>query len=177
MPPVCQRGGRFVQDAGRAPRSHARMQQTLPDIDAAARFLASSARLLDRRRYERLFADGPAQPVRDAVAAYRNPDGGFGHALEPDGRTPASQPAAVEAALRFLHEADAWDDGIAAGALAWLERHEADGGGAPFTTEGLEDAPHAPWWAPEPGQPASLALTGALAATLHACRVEHPWLA
>ena len=59
-------------------------------LDAAKTFLATQARVLDRRRFERLFAGGGARPVRDAVAAYRNPDGGFGHALEPDGRTPAS---------------------------------------------------------------------------------------
>ena len=66
---------------------------TSPDVVAAARFLAGNARVLDRRRFERLFLGGEARPVRDAVAAFRNSDGGFGHALEPDGRTPASQPA------------------------------------------------------------------------------------
>ena len=63
-----------------------------PDINAAAVFVAANARLLDRRRFQRLFEDGPAAPVRDAVAAYRNDDGGFGHALEPDCRAPGSQP-------------------------------------------------------------------------------------
>ena len=57
-----------------------------PDFDAAATFVAANARVIDRRRFERLFGDGDAQPVRDAVAAYRNADGGFGHALEPDCR-------------------------------------------------------------------------------------------
>jgi hypothetical protein len=66
-----------------------------PDFDAAADFLAASARVLDRRVFERLFSGGAAAPVRDAVAAYRNADGGFGHALEPDCRAAASQPAAV----------------------------------------------------------------------------------
>jgi len=42
-----------------------------PDFDAAADFLAG-ARVLDRRVFERLFSGGPAEPVRDAVAAYRN---------------------------------------------------------------------------------------------------------
>ena len=61
-------------------------------LDAANAFLAAHARVLDRRRFERLFEGGPAEPVRTAVAAYANPDGGFGHALEPDGRAPG-QPA------------------------------------------------------------------------------------
>ena len=61
----------------------------VPDFDAAERFLAANARVLDRRRFQRLFAWGDALPVRDVIAAYRNDDGGFGHALEPDGRMPA----------------------------------------------------------------------------------------
>ncbi len=73
-----------------------------PDIAAAERFLAGHARVVDRRALERLFQGGAAQPVKDAVAAYRNADGGFGHALEPDCRASASQPAAVGMALRLL---------------------------------------------------------------------------
>ena len=64
-----------------------------PDFDAAAGFLAAHARVLDRRTFQRLFGGGGARPVRDALAAYRNDDGGFGYALEPDVRTEASQPA------------------------------------------------------------------------------------
>ena len=98
-------------------------------LDAAKQFLAAHARVLDRRRFERLFEGGPPEPVRDAVAAHRNADGGFGHALEPDGRAPGSQPAAVMLALRTLHEAGAWDAGLVAGACDWLASVEPDGGG------------------------------------------------
>ena len=86
---------------------------TSPDIEAAEQFLATNARVLERRRFERLFRGGGAGPVRDAVAAYRNPDGGFGHALEPDGRCPGSQPLAIDFALRVLLEAGAWDTALA----------------------------------------------------------------
>jgi hypothetical protein len=149
---------------------------TAPDLDAAAQFLAARGRILDRRRFERLFRGGEALPVRDAVAAYRNPDGGFGHGLEPDGRTPASQPAAVELALRTLHEADAWEDDLAQGACDWLQSNAPTEGGASFVEPTVEGWPHAPWWAPEEGRPASLVSTGQIAGTLHARGVEHPWL-
>src|SRR5436305_14682032 len=89
-----------------------------PDFNAAAAFVAASARVVDRRRFQRLFEDGPAAAVRDAVAAYRNEDGGFGYALEPDCRAPGSQPAATERALRMLHEAGAWDEDAVRGARA-----------------------------------------------------------
>ena len=79
-----------------------------PDFAAATAFVAANARIIDRRRFERLFNEGSAEPVRDAVAAYRNDDGGFGNALEPDCRAPGSQPAAVDMALRMMDDADAW---------------------------------------------------------------------
>jgi hypothetical protein len=148
----------------------------LPDCDAAATFIAGNARVVDRRRFDRMFGGGPAQPVRDAVAAYRNEDGGFGHGLEPDGRAPGSQPAAVEMALRIMDEADAWDDALVRGACDWLVTVAPAGGGAAFAEATFEGWPHAPWWGVEPGHPASLVATGMIAGTLHARRVGHPWL-
>jgi hypothetical protein len=147
-----------------------------PNLAAAAQFLASSARIVDRRHFERVFQDGDPQPVRDSVAAYRNSDGGFGHGLEPDGRTPASQPAAVEMGLRILHETDSWDDGLAAGACDWLESHAPAEGGSSFVEPTVEGWPHAPWWEPQGDGAASLPPTGQIAGTLHARHVEHPWL-
>jgi len=167
---------------------------TSPDIEAAEQFLAASARVLERRRFERLFRGGAAGPVRDAVAAYRNPDGGFGHALEPDGRCPASQPLAIDFALRVLLEAGAWDTALADGACGWLAAHAPAGGGAVFVEPSVEGWPHAPWLVPAKGDseegmgrrvggggPASPICTGLLAGTLHAAAAQaggpaHPWL-
>jgi hypothetical protein len=147
-----------------------------PDLDAARQFLAASGRVLDQRRYERLFADGDAAPVRDAVAAYQNADGGFGHGLEPDGRDPASQPLAIEIALRVLDEADAWAPVLVAGCADWLQANAPAEGGAVGVEQTIEGWPHAPWWAPEPGRPASVISTGQIAGTLHARGATHPWL-
>ena len=145
------------------------------DLDAAEQFLAGHGRVLERRRFARLFRDGPAGPVRDAVAAFRNEDGGFGHALEPDGRGPESQPAAVLTALNVLHETDAWDDELARSACDWLETTEPDGGGTPFVMPGVEAWPHGPWWRPHDGLPASLITTGQVLKPLLERGVEHPW--
>jgi len=147
-----------------------------PDFNAAAGFVAANARVLDRRRFQRLFEDGPATPVRDAVAAYRNDDGGFGHALEPDCRAPGSQPAATAMALRILNEADAWDEDLVLGACDWLAAVAPAEGGAAFAEATLEGWPRAPWWIPEEGHPASLIATGMIAGTLQARSVRHPWL-
>jgi hypothetical protein len=147
-----------------------------PDFDAAQDFIAANARVVDRRRFGRLFGGGPAGPVRDAVAAYRNDDGGFGHALEPDCRAPGSQPLAVEMAVRIMDEAGAWDEGLVLGACDWLAAVAPAEGGAAFVEGSISGWPHAPWWVPEQGHPASLTATGLIAGTLHARGVSHPWL-
>jgi hypothetical protein len=147
-----------------------------PDFDAAGAFIAANARIIDRRRFGRLFGDDDAQPARDAVAAYRNDDGGFGHALEPDCRAPSSQPLAVEMALRIMDETGAWDDALVRGACDWLAAVAPAEGGAAFVEGTLSGWPHAPWWVPEQGHPASVIATGLIAGTLHARGVSHPWL-
>ena len=145
-----------------------------PDFDAAADFLAAHARVLDRRVFQRLFSGGAAEPVRNAVAAYRNADGGFGHALEPDCRASASQPAAVEMAMRIMDLADAWDERLVRDAIDWLTTIAPAEGGAAFVQPSVAEGPHAPWWVPAEG--ASLIQTGQIAAMLYAHEIAHPWL-
>src|ERR1700751_4435539 len=101
-----------------------------PDFSVATAFVAANARVLDRRRFERLFEDGPAAPVRDAVAAYRNDDGRLGHALEPDCRAPGSQPAPAAMALRIMDGADAGDENLVGGAGDWRAAVAPAEGGA-----------------------------------------------
>ena len=147
-----------------------------PDFDGAAAFMAGQARVVDRRLFQRLFSGGAAGAVRDAVAAYRNPDGGFGFALEPDCRAGASQPAAVEMALRLLDFADEWDSRLVTDAVDWLATVAPAEGGAAFVEPSVAEGPHAPWWVPEEGHPASLIQTGQIAGVLYARGFSHPWL-
>ena len=147
-----------------------------PDFDGAAAFMAGPARVVDRRLFQRLFCGGAAGAVRDAVAAYRNSDGGFGFALEPDCRAAASQPAAVEMALRLLDFADEWDASLVADAVDWLATVAPAEGGAAFVEPSVAEGPHAPWWVPEEGHPASLIQTGQIAGVLYARGFSHPWL-
>ena len=146
-----------------------------PDFDAAAEFMAARARVLDRRVFQRLFQGGGPEPVRDAVAAYRNDDGGFGHALEPDLRAAASQPAAVEMALRIMDTAGAWDERLVRDAIDWLASIAPSEGGATFVLPTLSQGPHAPWWVPAEGNPVSLIQTGQIAGVLYARGFNHPW--
>jgi hypothetical protein len=146
------------------------------DRAAAETFIWSTARLLDRHRYSMLFGDGPSEPVLAALRAYQNPDGGFGHALEPDLRGPESQPGPTLYALEILEEAGMLGSDMDSAARAWIAQIAAPDGSVPSAVPGFEAYPHAPWWTVEPGS----FLTFGLAAVLLAGGVaadEDDWLA
>jgi hypothetical protein len=145
-------------------------------LDAAADFIWRTGRLIDRHRLAHRFLDGDRAPVLAALAAYQNPDGGFGNALEPDLRGPASQPEPVEVAFRVLDEVEAMDHPMVARACDWLVTASTSEGGVPFVLPSALEHPRAPWWQTSPDPPAGLVPTAAIAGLLHKHRVDHPWL-
>jgi hypothetical protein len=147
----------------------------MTDIDAAAQFIAGHARLLERRRFAYFEGDGSAEAVLRALEAYRNADGGLGH-LEPDLRTPTSQPSSLLYALEILHEVSAPDLSIALGGLDWLETITHDDGGIPFLLPSAYEWPHAPWWDAGDGGESSLLMTAGIAAMARRLGLEHPWI-
>ncbi|HKF78882.1 MAG TPA: hypothetical protein VKF59_22260 [Candidatus Dormibacteraeota bacterium] len=147
-----------------------------PRIDAAERFVWLFGRLLDRRRFAYLFRAGDPEAVVAALRPYGNPDGGVGHALEPDLRGPSSQPVPAEHALRVLDEVDRFDDPLVAGVCDWLTGVSRPDGGVPFLLPTTPPEPSAPWWQAPDDPSGSLNPTAALAGLLHARGVAHPWL-
>lgn len=149
----------------------------MEDSFAKARsFLFSNARLLERHLFRYLFEEGPADLVANAVKAYQNPDGGFGHALEPDKRTPSSQPIDVEFAFKLLDEIERMDDPVVERACDFLLSISNPDGGIPFSLPSARAYPHAAWWAAEDDPPSSINPTASIAALLLKNGVEHPWL-
>lgn len=146
-----------------------------PDFERSRAFLWEHGRVLEQRVFERLFAAGGAEPVHAALAAYRNPDGGFGHALEPDARTSASQPLFAEFALRtlWLAEIDAVED--AASLLGFLEKASTYEGGVPSLLASARAAARAGHWT-EPDPRAALATTAMIAGSLRQLGIRHPWV-
>lgn len=117
-------------------------------LQRAHGFMANHARPVERRAFERAFADGPAWRVIDALQTFQNPDGGFGRGLEPDALTPASGALATSMALKRLVELEApGDHPVVAAAVAYLRAslvpHERVWRIVPEETA---EAPHAPWW-------------------------------
>lgn len=149
----------------------------MPSLASATTFIWRTARLLERRRFARLFLDGVPQAVVEALRPYQNPDGGFGDALEPDLRAPVSQPVTTWKALCILDEAGAFHDPIVAQACDYLLSISTAEGGVPYVLPSVRDYPRAPWWEPEDPPLASLNPTAAIAALLHKHHSAHPWLA
>jgi hypothetical protein len=143
------------------------------DVASAERFILANARLLDRHRLAVLRHGGAVEPVLDALRAYRNPDGGFGHALEPDVRTPDSEPAATLHALEVLSGVGALDDPMVGNAAAWIATIADADGGVPFVTPACAAYPHAPWMVPSDG---GSHLTFAIAGALWEAGSNEPWL-
>ncbi|MBJ8341354.1 hypothetical protein JGU71_20930 [Antrihabitans sp. YC3-6] len=142
------------------------------DVVAAERFVHANARVLDRHRLAAL-RGRPADPVLTALRAYRNSDGGFGHALEPDVRTPDSETTCALHALEVLAEVGALGDDMVAPTVDWLAANDVDGG-VPFVLPGAAAYPHGPWMVPTPG---GSHLTFGIVGVLAAADLEHPWIA
>ncbi|RZS34342.1 hypothetical protein EV193_109129 [Herbihabitans rhizosphaerae] len=151
-----------------------RLDQTA--IDAAETYVLSSARVLERHQFAHMFRSGDAEPVLAALAAYRNPDGGFGNALEPDGRGPGSQPVTVLFALSLLDELGAVDSPMGRGTLDYLVSISTEDGGVPFIHPNIRDYPKAWRWAVPETYAGSLLPTGNIAGVLHKNKIDHPWL-
>jgi hypothetical protein len=143
------------------------------DVHAAEQFMFSAARILDRHRLAVLLHGAPVAPVLAALAPYRNADGGFGHALEPDVRAPHSEPAATLHALEVLAEVGAPGAPLVASAAAWIASVADPDGGLPFVLPGAADHPHAPWMVPSEG---GSHLTFAVAGALWGAESREPWL-
>jgi hypothetical protein len=143
------------------------------DIEAAREFIHANGRLIDRHRLATMLDGAPVEPVLTALRAYRNADGGFGHALEPDVRCPGSQPAATLQALEVLLEAGAADDPMLADAAEWVAAIAEPDGGVTTVLPSATGYPRAPWMEPSSG---SGFLTFALAGKLWQAGSGKQWL-
>ncbi len=91
--------------------------------------------------------------VWEALSHYRNADGGFGNALEPDSWNPASSPYTTLKVLDLLDGAGMPPAGhpLVQGILRYIETcPHATADGWPFSIPTNDDHPHAPWWTFDP---------------------------
>ena len=122
-------------------------------FDLTRKYLSAESRSLDYALFEYRFEDAPASRVTEALTAFQNPDGGFGHALEPDVRTPSSSALATGIALSILKEVrQPAQDSMVVNAVGYLRRTlDQERRVWRAVPEDVNEHPHAPWWHDEDG--------------------------
>ncbi len=162
------------------------MKPLAPEAYGRARkYLKTQARPIERALFERFFEGGSSEAVIEALAPFQNADGGFGHAFEPDMRSPSSSALATGHALDWLCKCGVPAEHemarrATAYAMSTLDPQTRTWRIAPID---VNNYPHAPWWHDEDG---SLAKTfddfvisprgEILAALYHNRAAENAWL-
>jgi len=121
-------------------------------------FLMAQGRPLDRALFAWRFKGSAASEVVAELARFQNEDGGFGHALEADVRTPASSALATGIGLLMLVELDCpADHPMVRGAVNYLlSTLNSETLVWRAVPPGANAYPHAPWWHDEDGSLARL---------------------
>ncbi|MFC2079187.1 hypothetical protein ACFLSZ_04335 [Candidatus Bipolaricaulota bacterium] len=116
-------------------------------------FLATEARPLERAQAVVHFRKASSECVWDELLAYQNDNGGFGHGLEPDVRTPSSSSLATAWALRVMRETGcSAEHPMVQGAVQFLiETYDPKKRVWRVVPEDANNYPHAPWWHNEDG--------------------------
>ncbi|RJL30474.1 hypothetical protein [Bailinhaonella thermotolerans] len=152
------------------------------DLGAVAEFMATHARVLDRRRFQFLVGEGDAAASVAALEAYRNADGGYGWGLEPDLRSPESQPGAALHAFEVFEDIAPATAPQAAALCDWLDSVTLPDGGVPFALPVTNRAGCAPFWADADSGVSSLQITAVVlgqaqrVARHDPAVAAHPWL-
>lgn len=145
-------------------------------LSKARGFILINARLLERRLYEVHFEGGSPDRVRQVVKAYQNPDGGLGHALEPDVRCNESQPLFVSMGLAALQEAGCNDADMALDLCHYLNSVSDGEGLVPILHDSAYLSPRAEHWNGSPTFSSRLNPTAEICGLLHYQKVQNEWL-
>ncbi|MFI9427811.1 hypothetical protein ACIG54_30115 [Streptomyces achromogenes] len=142
----------------------------------AEQFIWLTARVLEQRLFAYHFLHGCPQAVEAALDAYRNEDGGYGHALEPDLRGPVSQPLHTARALRVLDALERCGGQRVERVCRYLTSVSTPDGALPAVHPGQRGYPTAPFLTVVDNPPSELLTTGPVVGLLHRNEVWHAWL-
>jgi hypothetical protein len=142
----------------------------------AEHFVWLTARVLEQRLFAHHFLNGGADPVETALDAYRNDDGGYAHALEPDLRGPVSQPLHAARALRVLDSVGRCGGRRVEDVCRHLTSVSTPDGALPTVRPSQRGYPTAPFVPIVDDPPGELLATGPVAGLLHRNEVWHAWL-
>ncbi|MDX3571369.1 hypothetical protein [Streptomyces sp. ID05-47C] len=142
----------------------------------AEHFVWLTARVLEQRLFAHHFLHGAADPVDTALDAYRNEDGGYGHALEPDLRGPVSQPLHTARALHVLDSLGRCGGQRVERVCRYLTSVSTADGALPAVHPSQRGYPAAPFIPIVDDPPSELLATGPVVGLLHRNEVWHAWL-
>ena len=123
-------------------------QLTQAAFQRAKNFIMEQGRAVDQKRFEFHFEDGSVDAVLAALSPYQNDDGGFGHSLEPDIRTPASSALVTTIGFQLLREiqAPASHRMVQRGIQYFIATYDEPEQVWHIVPPEVDEAPHAPWW-------------------------------
>ncbi|MGW4877188.1 hypothetical protein ACWEPI_11580 [Streptomyces sp. NPDC004262] len=142
----------------------------------AEQFMWLTARVLEQRLFAYHFLNGGPDPVETALDAYRNEDGGYGHALEPDLRGPVSQPLHTGHALAVLDALGRCGGQRVERVCRYLTSVSTADGALPAIRPSQRGYPAAPFVPITDDPPSELLATGPVVGLLHRNEVWHAWL-
>lgn len=148
------------------------------DTKKAIEFIKKNARPVELAEFACHFENGPRQALVDALKPYQNPDGGFGHALEPDNWNPRSTPITTNTAIHSLFEAGALPAAREMGIARYLlsgDSFDSERQRWLFSVDSNKDHPHAIWWERGENDVPGWNPTVSLAAFLVCMGAEGPW--
>jgi hypothetical protein len=116
---------------------------------AAKTFIFDHARPLERSLYRFHFENAAPDDALAELAAFQNPDGGFGHGLEPDIQLADSSAVVTTVGLQHLRALGAGSsDPLVQRAIQYLlATYDPSIQTWQIIPANIDDAPHAPWWA------------------------------
>lgn len=132
-------------------------------IKKARDFVYANGTLCERALFAYFFegmSAGQLERLHQCLLCHKNPDGGWGHSLEHDIKTPDSNPLQLEFLLQMVRDTGFPVGHILDGSVAWVERNRNEDGSLK-NPPGVLDYPHAPWWE-SGGQTAPDSITGNL---------------
>ena len=120
-------------------------------LNCIKNWLYHFGRPLDVLRYEYLFCKKNKDLYKKILITYQNPDGGFGHGIEPDSINPNSSPIQTWMAFEMIEELKLTnEDEIVKDVLNYLINIAPKKDGLYLSTIPTNnDFPHAPWWSYE----------------------------
>lgn len=117
-------------------------------FDKAAAFLRNESRSLEAARFDCIFNKADVSKTLYELSKFQNPDGGFGHALEPDLRTPESSALCTSIAFQIMrdHGVSPNHEMIQSAVCYLIDTFDKEELHWRIIPKSAEDAPHAPHW-------------------------------